>query len=126
MISNIKDYYTLYNSIMNLDEKTRFVTILDKSGTVVFGGQREGIKNHLSETEQKKSIQHALDSWFLRSEFSEKIGDGKYAMAKYGKIKRFTIPLNYAHLLYITTEPEINDSFIEDVLKLKEAHEKNK
>ena len=109
---------------MNLDEKVRFVTILDKSGMIVFGGQREGIKNHLSETEQKKSIQHALDSWFLRSEFSEKIGDGKYAMAEYGKIKRFTIPLNYVHLLYITTEPEINGSFIEDLLKLKGAHEK--
>ena len=73
---------------------------------------------------RKKTIQHALDSWFLRSEFSEKIGDGKYAMAEHGNIKRFTIPLNYVHLLYITTESGINGSFIEDLLKLKGAHEK--
>ena len=107
---------------MNTDEKVRFVTILDKSGLALFGGQREGIKNHLSVDEQKKSIQHALDSWFLRNEFSEKIGDGKYAMAEYDKIKRFTIPLNHVYLLYITTEPEINGSFIEDILKIKEAY----
>ena len=126
MITNIKDYYVLYNSIISLDDKVRFVTILDKSGMILFGGQREGIENHLNETEQKKSISHALDSWFHRNTFSEKIGDVKYAMAEYGKIKRFTIPLNHMHLLYITTEPEINGSFIENVLKIKEAHEKNK
>ena len=126
MFTNVKDYYVLYNSIINLDRKVRFVTILDKSGMVVFGGQKEGIKNYLNELQQKKSIQHALDSWFLRNEFSERIGDGKYAMAEYGKIKRFTIPLNHVHLLYITTEPEIDGSFIENVLKLKYAHEKNR
>lgn len=56
-----------------MDEKVRFVTILDKSGMILFGEQIEGIENHLNEIEQKKSIQHALDSWFLRSQFSEKI-----------------------------------------------------
>ena len=124
MITKVKDFYNIYNSIMNIDDKVRFVTILDKSGMVLFGGQREGIKNHLSEIEQKKSIRHALNSWFLRSQFSEKIGNGRYAMAEYDKIKRFTIPLRYEYLLYITTEPEINSSFIEDVLNLKQAHEK--
>lgn len=121
MLSNRENFYTLYNSIMNLDNKVRFVTILDKAGTVLFGGQREGIQNYLSESDQKKSIKHVTDAWFNRNQFSSGIGDGKYAMAEYDKVKRFTIPLNNSHIIYITTEPEVeHTSFVENVLKLKE------
>ena len=119
MMSNREDFYTLYNSIMNLDDKVRFVTILDKAGTILFGGQREGIQNYLSEEDQKKSIKHVTDAWFSRNQFSSGIGDGKYAMAEYSKVKRFTVPLNANHIIYITTEPEVDHcSFIKDVLKL--------
>ena len=107
---------------MNLDDKVRFVTIIDKSGTVIYGGQREGIENYLSKEEQKKSLKHVLDSWFLRNQFSEGIGSGKYATAEYKKVKRFTFPLNHSYFLYITTEPDINScSFVEDIQKLIES-----
>ena len=117
-----KKFYKLYNSIMNLDDRVRFVTIIDKSGTIIFGGQREGVKNYLSEREQKKSLKHILDSWFLRNQFYEGIGDGKYAMAEYEKVKRFTFPLNNSYFLYITTEPDIDTCFfVESVLNMKES-----
>ena len=109
---------------MNLDAKVRFVTILDQSGEVLFGGQREGIENYLSEEDQKKSIKHVTDAWFSRNQFSSGIGEGKYAMAEYGKVKRFTFPLNAGHIIYITTEPALDqNSFIESVLKIKESHQ---
>ena len=121
MLSERERFYTLYNSIMNLDSKVRFVTILDKAGTILFGGQREGIENYLSEEDQKKSIKHVTDAWFNRNQFSSGIGDGKYAMAEYEKVKRFTFPLNSNHIIYITTEPGIdNSSFVKDVIKIKE------
>lgn len=117
-----KKFYKFYNSIMNLDNKVRFVTIINKSGNIIFGGQREEIENCLSEDEQKKSLKHILDAWFLRNQFSESIGNGKYAMAEYEKVKRFTFPLNNSYFLYITTEPEMNScSFVEDVLKIIES-----
>lgn len=122
MISHREDFYNLYNSIMNLDSKVRFVTILGKTGTILFGGQREGIQNYLSEEDQAKSIKHVTNAWINRNQLSSGIGDVKYAMAEYGKVKRFTIPLNESHLIYITTEPEIDPkSFIDDVLKIKES-----
>ncbi|MDH3855927.1 MAG: hypothetical protein OES27_07385 [Nitrosopumilus sp.] len=65
MMLDRKKFYKFYNSIMNLDNKIRFVTIVDKSDVIIFGGQREGVKNYLSEEAQKKSIKHILDSWFL-------------------------------------------------------------
>lgn len=109
---------------MNLDDGVRFVTILDKSGEVLFGGQREGIQNYLSEDDQKKSIKHVTDAWFSRNQFSSGIGEGKYAMAEYGKVKRFTFPLNTDHIIYITTEPNLDQTlFIENVLKIRESHQ---
>ena len=122
MMLERKKFYKFYNSIMNLDNKVRFVTIVDKSGNIVFGGQRESIKNYLSESEQKKSLKHILDAWFLRNQFSESIGDGRYAMAEYEKVKRFTFPLSNSYFLYITTEPEMNSClFVEDILKMIES-----
>ena len=122
MMSNRENFYTLYNTIMNLDPRVRFVTILDKAGNILFGGQREGIANYLSEDDQKKSIKHVTNAWFNRNQFSSGIGDGKYAMAEYDKVKRFTFPLNYNHIIYITTEPEVDHySFVENVLKIKDS-----
>lgn len=107
---------------MNLNNSIRFVTIIDKSGTIIFGGQKEGIKNYLSEEDQKKSLKHVLDSWFLRNQFSDNIGSGKYATAEYEKVKRFTFPLNSSYFLYITTEPNVNSySFVEDILNMIES-----
>jgi len=122
MMLDDKKFYRLYNSIMNLDDRVRFVTIIDKPGAVIYGGQREGIENYLSKEEQKKSLKHVLDSWFLRNQFSEGIGSGKYATAEYEKVKRFTFPLNHSYFLYITTEPDMNScSFVDDIQKLIES-----
>ena len=122
MMTNREDLYTIYNSIMNLDDKVRFVTILDENGDVLFGGQREGIENYLSEEDQKKSIRHVTDAWFTRKQFSSGIGEGKYAMAEYEKVKRFTFPLNNNNIIYVTTEPEVeSSSFVENILKIRES-----
>ncbi len=121
-MSNRENFYNLYNSIINLDPKIRFVTIIDKAGTVLFGGQREGIQNYLSEEDQKKSITHVTDAWFNRNQFSSGIGNGKYAMAEYDKVKRFTFPLHENHIIYVTTEPEVDHcSFVDSVLKIRDS-----
>ena len=49
-----KIFYKCYNSIMNLNDKIRFVTIVDKSTVIIFGGQLEDVKNYLSEKALKK------------------------------------------------------------------------
>ena len=119
-----KKFYNIYNSIMNFDDKVRFVTIVDKTGNITFGGQREGVKNYLSEENQKKSLKQVRDAWFIRDQFSESLGVGKYAMAEYDKVKRFSFPINASFFLYITTESDIDTCmFVENVLKIKESYE---
>jgi len=118
-----KKFYSFYNSIMNIDEKVRYVAIIQKSGNVVFEGQKEGIKNCISDKNQIKTIKHVCDVWFLRDQFSEEIGMGKFAMAEYEKIIRFSFPINPNFFLFITTEKEIDScEFVDNILKIKESH----
>ena len=83
------------------------------------GGQREGIKNLFSPEQTKRSNLQALVRWGLRNVLASKIGNGKYAMAEYEKIKRITVPLENDHLLLVTTEVEADHrTIINNVLKL--------
>ncbi|MFQ5782683.1 MAG: DUF6659 family protein [Nitrosopumilus sp.] len=123
MLSNGKKFYELYNSIMNFDDRVRFVTVVDKSGNVEFGGQREDIENYLSKEDQQKSLKQVRDAWFVRDQFSENIGAGKYALAEYEKVKRFSFPMNNSYFLYITTEPSIDTNvFVENILNMIEPY----
>jgi hypothetical protein len=106
------DYDNLCRSILQIDSKIRFAGICDESGEIKHGGQKEGVKNILSNEETRKSNLQALARWGLRNSLSSKIGRGKYAMAEYERIKRITIPLDDDHLLLITTEVEADHAKI--------------
>ena len=113
-------YSIIYEKITKLSSKIRFVTIIDFDGRLMFGGQREGVSNYLDSRSQQKSLQHALEAWRLRERFSEAIGEGKYAFAEYGKIKRIVMPIDKDHLIIITTEvSEDHNALIEQILRMK-------
>ncbi|MGC2383465.1 MAG: hypothetical protein WA631_10200, partial [Nitrososphaeraceae archaeon] len=95
-----------YKDIMNIDPKIRLVTICDTNGNIIFYRHRQGVQNLLSKDESKKSLEMAMAAWKVRSEFSDKIGKGKYVLAEYEKIKRITMPFGDDLLLYLTTEVE--------------------
>jgi hypothetical protein len=120
-----EEFTKLIKSILNLDPGVRYVIIIDSQGQVVSGGQREGNQNYLDPLDQQLSIKHALESWRLRIQFAEKIGQAKFALAVYEKLRRYTVPIDQNHLLYITTEPDISyHTFMQDVLNLVETHKK--
>ena len=120
-----EEFNKLIKSILSIDYGVRYVIIIDSQGQVVSGGQREGNQNYLDPLDQQLSIKHALESWRLRIQFADKIGQAKFALAVYEKLRRYTVPIDQNHLLYITTEPDISyHSFMEDVLNLVEIHKK--
>jgi hypothetical protein len=113
------DYDKLCKDILNLAPDIRFAGICDDTGEIKYGGQREGVTNLLSSDETKRSNLQALARWGLRNSLAPKIGNGRYAMAEYEKIKRITFPLENHHLLLITTEVNANhNKIIESVLQL--------
>jgi hypothetical protein len=113
------DYSKLCQQIMALDPRVRFAGICDDTGEILYGGQREGVKDLLSREETRRSNLQALARWGLRYTLASKIGRGKYAMAEYENIKRITVPLDNDHLLLVTTEVDLDhEKIINDILKL--------
>ena len=113
------DYSKLCQQIMALDPRVRFAGICDDTGEILYGGQREGVKDLLSREETRRSNLQALARWGLRYTLASKIGRGKYAMAEYENIKRITVPLDNDHLLLVTTEVDVDHGkIINAILKL--------
>ena len=113
------DAKELYGKIMGIDPQIRFATIASKDGKIEHTGHREGVTNVLTPDESKKSLQRAIDSWNARNDLSDKIGEGKYVLAEYAKIKRITIPYGGEHLVYLTTDVQADHTkIIAETLKL--------
>jgi hypothetical protein len=108
------DYDNLCKEILELDVNIRFAGVCDDTGQIRYGGQRQGVNNLLSSEETKRSNLQALARWSLRNSLAPKIGNGRYAMAEYEKIKRITFPLENFHLLLITTEVQADHGKIID------------
>ena len=108
------DYDNLCKEILEQDVNIRFAGVCDDTGQIRYGGQRQGVNNLLSSEETKRSNLQALARWSLRNSLAPKIGNGRYAMAEYEKIKRITFPLENFHLLLITTEVQADHGKIID------------
>jgi len=63
-----------------------------------------GIKSHLTREETEMSLSQAVYRWSTRKKTSDKIGKPIFALAKYEKIYRITIPIGGASLILISTE----------------------
>ena len=68
----------------------------------------------------QKSLVVAVESWKSRKELSRKLGKCKYVIAEYEKVKRITMPAGKNHLLYVTTETNIDhNKLINKIVKLE-------
>ena len=75
-----------------------------------------------SRTLQDTRTTHA--PWKERDALSDKIGEGKYAIVGYDKIKRITVPLHNNHMLFVSVEGKKPD-FIGDIMKIVEYVEQH-
>jgi hypothetical protein len=112
------DYGKICKDIFGLDQKIRFAAICDRSSEIKYGGQREGVRSLLSREQTRESVQQAWNRWKLRDAMESTIGRGKFAMAEYEKVRRFTIPVDNEHLLLVSTEVDADLSIIYKILKL--------
>ena len=104
---------------MRVDSTIRYAAIQNEQGEKIYGGFREGVIPILSEEELKMMHYYASQRWQTRQNIEHKIGNTKYAMAEYDKLKRLTFPINEKYLLMIATEISTNHtSVINKVLEL--------
>jgi len=89
--------------LLKLSPSVRVVTICDNNGNVVYSAHSKRVRNILTKRESINSLKLAARAWKVRKSFERKLGQCKYVVAEYGKVKRITMPAGKNHLLYITT-----------------------
>ena len=107
--------------ILKIDDKIRFVSIYDDGN--FFHKMKEGKKSYLTEEETQNSLGQAQYRWAARKKMASKIGDPVFAMAKYGKVFRFTIPVGTAGLILVSTELDISiEDIVEKICNIRDEH----
>ena len=96
----------LLNMILGEIPSSRIAIICDKEGNILWNSIRDNTTSYLSMDETKESLKRSIQSWHGRDKLSGKIGNGKYAIVAYDKIKRITVPLPNDHLLFVSLEGE--------------------
>lgn len=113
------DYIQFQNQVMDMDKNIRFAVVLNQSGKRICGGYREHLEGFLTEDELSMVLFHAGQRWEGRKHLSHKIGNAKYSMTEYEKVKRISFPIDEKHLLLISTEIESEHAkIIQDILNL--------
>ena len=119
VINEILNLEKLHDDVLAIDSKIRYVVIQNNVGEKIYGGFRDGINPILSDEELKMMHYYASQRWQTRKNIEHKLGNTKYAMAEYDKLKRITFPIDEKHLLMITTEIDSNHAaIIDNILKL--------
>lgn len=96
----------LLNMILGEIPSSRIAIICDHEGNILWNSIRDNTTSYLSMDETKESLKRSIKSWQEREKLSSKIGNGKYAIVAYDKIKRITVPLPNNHLLFVSLEGE--------------------
>ena len=84
---------------------------------------KPGLKSHLSREETEMSLSQAVYRWSTRKKTADKIGKPIYALAKYEKIYRVTIPIGGAGLILISIELNADvNMIVEKILTIKNKY----
>lgn len=111
------DYEKICDDILKCEEKIRYVGIYDYGE--LYDKMRPGVKSYLSREETEVSLSHAVYRWSTRKKISDKIGKPVFALAKYEKIFRVTIPIGGAGLILISTESDVDVvQIVDKILKI--------
>ena len=118
------DYEKICDEVLNCDNQIRYVGIYDYGE--LYDKMKSGISSYLTKEETEISLTQAIYRWSTRKKTSAKIGKPVFAMAKYGKIFRITIPIGGAGLILISTELTANvNEIVDKALAIQSKYEKN-
>ena len=106
VIQQVNENEEKLNMILGEIPSSRVAIICDHDGNILWNSVRDNTTSFLTLDETKESLKRSIGSWDKRNELFSKIGNGKYAIVAYDRIKRITIPLPNNHLLFVSLEGE--------------------
>jgi len=115
------EYEKICDEILECDKKIRYVGVYDYGE--LYDKMRPGLKSLLSKEDTELALSHAVFRWSTRKKISDKIGRPIFALAKYEKIYRITIPIGGAGLILISTELDAGiNEIVEKILKIQNKY----
>ena len=115
------EYEKICDEILECDKKIRYVCVYDYGE--LYDKIRSGLKNYLSREETELSLSQAIYRWSTRKKTAEKIGKPVFALAKYEKIYRVTVPVSGAGLILISIELDADIiEIVDKILKIKNKY----
>lgn len=109
------------NTIFNIDEKIKFVGIVNKNSEVINGGFKKGIEPLLDVNEEQDMYLQSLSNMTFFQSFSKKFGPVDYLITKQKKITIMTFPYKKDILcLSISSDTDIDkvrNEILESILK---------
>jgi len=104
-------------NLLDLDDKLRFAGIMDKSGHLHARCKKEGCEEYLKIKDQGISFSQSAYIVEMRKKFSSDLGDLRYIVYSYDKVKIFSIPL-MDHIVVFSTEGSANaENIVEKTLE---------
>jgi hypothetical protein len=108
------------DSIFGIDEKIRFVGIINKNSEVIEGSFKKGIEPLLDINEEQDMYLQSLTNMTFFQSFSKKFGPVDYLITKQKKITIMTFPYHNDLLcLSISSETDIDKVRDEILVSLK-------
>jgi hypothetical protein len=89
-------------NIVALDPAIRFAGLIERSGYLFAGGPKQGTPQYLKGISADLSISQSAEIVLLREHFSQELGNLKYVLYNYNKVKLFSIPVKH-YILAIST-----------------------
>ncbi|MFL6319570.1 MAG: hypothetical protein ACJ72Q_03785 [Nitrososphaeraceae archaeon] len=125
-IVNVPDYPTyntmdlrrIYDTIMNMDQRIRFVGVLDKNARIIEGGMRKNVSPLLDADKNDLFYLRAFSHLKELNDFKNALGGVKYIYIQMDKISFVTMSLKNEEeeenslMLLVSMEPDMNPSFI--------------
>jgi hypothetical protein len=90
-------------NILSIDPKIRFAGLIERSGYLFAGGFREGVNHYLKRSNAELSLSQSAHIVYLREKFLTELGNLKYIVYYYDKVKLFSMPVKQ-HILVFSTE----------------------
>jgi hypothetical protein len=90
-------------NILSIDPKIRFAGLIERSGYLFAGGFREGVNHYLKRSNAELSLSQSAHIIYLREKFLTELGNLKYIVYYYDKVKLFSMPVKQ-HILVFSTE----------------------
>ena len=100
-------------NVISLDTKIRFAGIIDRSGRVYAGQVRSGTEEYLNEKNAELSLAQTAYIVDLRQIFTPELGNLKYILYGYEKVKLFSIPIK-EHILVFSADNPVNVEYLVD------------